>query len=181
MVAAILQCFATGQQMARAGRGRRCRVSPIVVVLFVLVALTGCAIHGLSFTQDDRVEIVSPRSSETVRLPFEVRWTSEGFDGRFAVFFDGAPMRPGHSLLSLVPDRDPCRAEPDCPDEAWLADRGIYVTAGHSLTVERLTALREASGSKDHHELTVVLLDAAGQRVGESTFMTEFTVEREDG
>lgn len=141
--------------------------------------LPGCAFSGLSFVQDERVKIVEPTANATVSLPFEVQWSVEDFDGTFVVFFDRSPMRPDRPLLSLVPDGDPCRVAPDCPGPAWLASRGVYVTAEPALVVDALPDRRSTNRSKDRHELTIVLLDPQGQRVGEAAFVREFIVERE--
>ena len=146
-----------------------------------LLLLAGCATEGLAFVRDDRVTIDEPDDNQTVRLPFVVRWTASDYDGRFVVFFDRSPMRPNQSLRSLVPEDDPCRTEPDCPDEQWLEDRNIYVTNASPLRVERLPDERDNDRAKDRHELTIILLDETGRRSGESAFVREFIVEREDG
>lgn len=142
--------------------------------------LSGCAVSGLSFKQDYRVDILNPGENDEVTLPFEVDWTVEDFGGHFAVFFDRSPMGPGKSLLSLVPDDDPCRIEPTCPDAQWLAERDVYVTDRTELLVEVVADQRDSDRSKDRHEMTIVLLDPTGRRVGESAFIKEFVVERED-
>jgi hypothetical protein len=156
-------------------------VSRRSLALVVVALLTqGCAVNGLSFSQDDRVDIQAPTTNATVRLPFEVRWTATDFDGRYAVFFDRTPMRPDQPLRSLVSTNDPCRARRGCPDAAWLADRSIFVTAETSIRIEDLPEERSTSRAKDRHELTIVLLDDDGRRSGESAFIREFIVDRED-
>ena len=150
------------------------------LMLFVALVNSGCAMSNLSFAKDSRIDIAAPHSNETVRLPFEVRWTAEDFDGQFVVFFDQAPIRPNRPLLSLVPEDDSCRAERSCPTADWLRDRNIYVTKGTSILVESLPEQRTTSRAKDHHDLTIVLLDKEGRRLGESAFIREFVVERED-
>jgi hypothetical protein len=151
----------------------------IWVVLAGLLA-QGCAVSGLSFAQDRRVRIESPASNDTVELPFEVRWTARDFEGTFVVLFDQSPMRPNQELRSLVPADDPCRAEPDCPNPEWLAERDIYVTSETSVLIDDLPDERSSNRSSDRHQLTIVLLDGAGRRVGESVFVREFIVERDE-
>lgn len=144
------------------------------------VLTSACAVSGLSFVQDTRLKILTPRDNETVSVPFTVSWTVEDFAGSFVVIFDRSPMRPNQDLRSLVPEGDPCRAEPDCPDASWLADRDIYVTDANSVSIERLPDRRDNDRSKDRHDLTIVFLDEQGRRSGEAAFTSEFIVERED-
>ena len=151
-----------------------------VVVALMAMMVQACAVSGLSFIQDDRLEIVAPEQNETVTLPFEVDWTIEDYEGSFLVFFDRSPMRPGQSLDSLVPDGDPCRVDPGCPDAAWLEDRNIYVTDATSLMIDHLPDRRDNDRTKDRHDITIVYIDEKGNRRGDSTFTAEFIVERED-
>jgi hypothetical protein len=145
-----------------------------------LLLVSGCSINGLSFVQDDRIEIMAPGANDRLGLPLEVEWTAANYDGDYAVFFDRSPMKPGQSLLSLVSENDACRAEPGCPDAQWLADHQVYVTNMTTLRVEQLADRRENNRSEDRHEVVIVLLDESGRRVGESAFTNEFIIERED-
>lgn len=156
------------------------RAASVVVLAAVVLVGPACGVRDLSFVQDDRVHDLRPRPGELVRLPFDLTWSTRGFDGRFAVFFDTAPMKPGQGLDALVPKDDPCRTEPTCPDVAWLAERGVFVTEEGRLRIETLPDRRKNNRSKDRHEVVVVLLDGDSTRVGESTFVREFVVERED-
>ena len=152
------------------------------MVLAVAVSLlaSACSVSGLSFVTDTRLTIVEPTESAEVALPFTVSWTVEDFDGRFAVFFDRSPLRPGQRLIDLVPDSDPCRREAVCPDAEWLADRNIYETDDVRIVIDRLPDLRKNNRSKDDHDMSIVLLDKSGRRSGEAVFTRELTVERED-
>jgi hypothetical protein len=151
----------------------------VVLVLSIAVLTSGCAVNGLSFVIDDRVEIVRPTSNEELTLPLTVTWTVDDYDGYFAVFFDRSPVRPNQNLRSLVPRDDPCRIDDACPDEAWLAAHGVYVTRTTSLTIPNLADRRDSSHAKDRHDLTIVLLDSTGKRQGEAAFSREFIVSRE--
>jgi hypothetical protein len=144
------------------------------------VLASGCAVDGLAFVHDDRLEIRAPASEATVRLPFDLRWTAKGVNGKYLVLFDRTPMRPNQSLLALVSSTDPCRTRPGCPDTAWLAEKNIYVTSDTHLRVEDLPEERTTSRAKDRHEVTIVLLDSRNRRAGESVFIREFIVDRGD-
>lgn len=144
-----------------------------------LMLFPSCAVSGLSFVADTRVDIVQPVENAEVSLPFTIEWTAEDVDGTFAVFFDRSPMRPNQSLQSLVPEGDPCRAEADCPDADWLAGRNVYVTRNTSMEIERLPDLRNNNRTKDRHEVAIVLLDEDGRRSGEFAVTREFIVERD--
>lgn len=142
------------------------------------LASSSCAVNGLSFTEDDRVSISHPKAGETVTLPFELAWSAKGVNQRFAVFFNSAPMRPGRDLRSLVSEQDPCRNDPACPTPQWLEGRSVFVTSEPRLRVAALPDRRSNNRSRDRHEASIVLVDEAGRRVGESSFVTEFVVER---
>ena len=160
------------------GVKRNHRLAALVIAVALLAS--GCAVRGLAFVADTRLEIVSPKDNETVTLPFTVTWTMDDYDGRFLVFFDRSPMRPGQNLRSLVPEGDACRTERRCPDAEWLADRNIYVADGNRVVIETLPDRRENNRSKDRHDVTIVLLDDDDRRSGETAFTKEFIVERED-
>jgi hypothetical protein len=149
-------------------------------VVAVAVALSGCAVSGLAFREDERVDIVEPGDREATSLPVTIRWTADvdAVDGGpyFAVFVDRAPIRPGQSLRALADDT--CNRTAGCPDVAYLRDRFVYVTDELEVTVD---VLPQRSGQRtsadDRHEATVVLVDAEGRRVGEAAYTVEFTVE----
>lgn len=152
----------------------------VALALLLVFSAPACAVNGLSFFHDYELDVHVPDENAEVSLPFQVRWEADSRAGYFAVFFDRSPMRPGKPLLSLVPSGDPCREQQACPDAAWLADHGVYVTDKPEIVVERLADKRENNRSKDRHELTIVLLDNEGRRVGESSYHREFIVEREE-
>lgn len=133
--------------------------------LLVAASVSGCGPY--LFRQSDRVQIVTPADHATVREPVTVSWDVKDFspprDGSFAVFVDRDPMPPGEGLGYFDPhDRD-----------------GIHILTATSL---RLPALGRLAGvdpaEQDHHDVTVVLLDAQGRRIGEYAAYAEFTVDR---
>lgn len=161
----------------------------LAAVLVLLTLLPACGVSGLDFRRDDRLEIVAPKDRAAVRLPLVVRWTVEDFRvtgrdgsrsgdaGYFGVYVDRAPQPPGHTQEWLVRDDPACR--PPCPDEAFLAQRDVYSTTQTSFRIDRLPQpSTNAPRRRELHEITVVLLDGSGARIGESGVSVEFEVRR---
>ena len=148
----------------------------------LLLVTSGCGWSNLAFRQDDRLEFVTPEDRAEVSLPLTVRWTVEDFEvgpdaGSFAVFVDRAPQPPGKPLEWLARDDDSCRASDGCPDEEWYALQDVYPTTAQELTIEQLPS--RSDDRRELHEITVVLLDEQGRRVGETGWTTEFEVVRD--
>lgn len=162
----------------------------VAVACAVATVLQACGIRGLNFVQDERVEIIAPEPRAEVTLPVTIRWKVEHFEvtgptrratadaGYFGVFVDRAPPGPGQTLESLAEDDPVCEATPDCPDEGYLAAHWAYTTNETSFTVERVPELT-VDRTREAHEVTVVLLDGRGRRIGESAFRAEFQVRRQ--
>jgi hypothetical protein len=154
-----------------------------------LSLLSACVPEGLAFVKDDRLEITSPASRADVKPPVTISWkvrdfevtgeTGSGDDGAgyFAVFVDKAPVPPGRSLAWLARDDTHCLATRGCPNETYLADRGVYSTSETTLTLKRLPDLNAYQGH-ENHEVTVVLLDGTGHRIGESAWYVNFLYDR---
>jgi hypothetical protein len=146
----------------------------------MLAPTAGCGVHGLSFRQDHRVDIVSPSDRSTVTLPFDLTWTVDDFDvtgptdrphpgsGYFAVLIDRAPPPPGDTIESLFRGDDSCLASEGCPSAERLADGYVFPTATTRLRIDRLPPV--TADHRAFHELVIVLLDGAGHRIGESAF-----------
>ena len=47
----------------------------------------------------------------------------------------------GQTIESLAADDAECKVTPNCPNESYLASRGVYVTADTSLVVDRTSDL----------------------------------------
>lgn len=137
--------------------------------------MSACGLSGLSFVQDRRVHIVTPANRAAVTMPVTVTWTARDFAGTYAVFVDRTPQAPGRTLASLVDHEPGCRKADGCPDVAYLAARDIHTTTTGAFTVEHV---RPVGNKHSHplHEVTIVLLDAGGRRIGESAFRVEFRV-----
>lgn len=155
------------------------RRAALVVALALVTG--GCGVSNLAFRQDDRLSFVLPDDRAEITLPLTVQWEVEDFEigegaGSFAVFVDRAPQPPGETLDWLARDDDSCRGEDGCPDAAWFADRDVFPTTERELTIERLPA--RTDDRREMHEVTVILLDEEGRRVGETGWSIEFQVER---
>jgi hypothetical protein len=140
------------------------------------IGTSACSTSGLAFRVDDRLDFLEPADRAEVTLPLTVAWEFERFDvedGRFAVFVDRPPPPPGRTIRSLLGDDEECAAAQTCDDPDRLAQRGIYVTSGTDVTIERVDS--DVDG-RDFHEATVVLLDGAGRRIGESAFTVDFRI-----
>lgn len=162
------------------------------LLVAVSLAVSACGFSGLSFVEDRRLDIVSPEERASVRLPVTVTWKVSDFEitgrtgtarrdaGYFGVFVDRAPPAPGRTLESLADDDRVCQATPGCPDEAYLAEHRAYATSDTQFTIEELPDPTRGDDRREFHEVTIVLLDGKGERIGESAFSVEFQVERKE-
>lgn len=167
-------------------RGPRA-TSLLVAALFLAPA---CIPEGLAFVQSDKVEITEPDYREKITLPLTISWDVKDFEvtgpngesrddaGYFAVFFDSTPVPPGETLDHVAKDDFECQNTPGCPDDVYFADRGIYETTETSLTVKRLPDLDMFEGHETH-DVTVILLDGTGRRIGENAWFTQFLYDRD--
>jgi len=133
------------------------------------------------------VKIVSPQNHSSQRLPVTVRWTSHGFKvtgpdgaarpdaGYYALFLDREPPAPGQPVSVLAKDDPRCSPRDGCPDAKWFADHHIYPTTATQFVIDVLPTFSKEDREK-FHEVTVVLLDGTGRRIGESAFSVEFKV-----
>jgi hypothetical protein len=146
----------------------------IVIALGAALAVGSCAGAPRSFVTDDRVHIESPPPLTTGEMPFTVRWTTQEAAASYAVFIDRSPIGPGRSLRELADDQ--CRHLRGCPDPAYLAARGVYVTRSTSVAVPVLPPRGGVAGRADRpvHTATVVVLGAGGRRQGDSSWTVEF-------
>lgn len=154
------------------GKGRR----SLLTVLTLLSLLTSCATSGLAFRQDDRLQLVELRDRDTITLPYQLDFT---FDGElpapataFAVLVDWTPPAPGDALTELFDDDPACSGPLGCPDGYLERNRIHVVTDGPVM----ITDVPAGNGRGDFHEVTVVLVDDAGRRVGETSAFARFEV-----
>jgi hypothetical protein len=167
------------------GGGRpRARLLAGAGALLSALLVGGCGLSNLQFTKDNRLHFVSPRSRQLVGTPVTLNWTISGFRaekqgssppspdaGYFAIFVDRAPVKPGQTLLSLA-DKS-CRQTAGCFNPEYLAERNVYTTTSDSLTIDQVPALNSYENVQVH-EATIVLMNTAGQRIGESAWYLDF-------
>ncbi len=169
------------------------RLATAVALLGLCGVLSGCVPQGLAFRVDERLTFQAPADRSTVTLPVTLDWDIRDFEitepggepredaGYFAVFVDGTPMPPGKPLRWIARKDTSCRAADGCPDEEYLAARGIYTTTETELVLDQLprTTSDEEQDRRERHRATIVLLDARGHRIGESAFEILFDLDRE--
>lgn len=155
----------------------------------VALLLSASCAHGLAFIQDGRVSIVAPKSHATVELPVTITWRVKDFRitgqdgssassaGSFGVFVDQAPVPPGKTLAWVARGDNRCRADQGCPDTAYLADRFVFSTTQTTITLPQLPNLQAFHGHETH-EVTIVLLNGSGERIGESAWYSTFVFDR---
>jgi hypothetical protein len=167
--------------------GRAGRSAAVLAAAALLATAGGCA--DVALERDQGVRFLAPPDGARVSLPLVVRWSVDpgrfrptGFDGStsgrhgvYAVFVDSAPMRPGRHLDSLAEGDKTCQTSPGCPDTTWLADHGVYLVRTPQLALRGLPSDggRSAPGGR-RHQVTVVLLDGRGVRVGEAAWTRSF-------
>lgn len=149
-----------------------------LAAVLLLALVPACSVRGLDFVQDRRVDIVTPGDRAKVELPTTIRWTTKDFDGTYAVFVDRAPQPPGETLEWFARRDQTCKSSSGCPDRSWFTDRWIFRTAKTSFELRSVPELR---GEEKHqfHDVTIVLLDHEGRRVGESAFGLQLEVPRD--
>jgi hypothetical protein len=164
----------------------------VALLVAATVLIPGCGVRGLNFVEDERVTITSPRDRAEVTLPLTVTWTARDFAvtgrdgserpdaGFFGIYVDRAPQPPDQSQAWLVRNDARCKSDPACPDEAFLAQRDIHSATQMSFLIERLPQpSTNAPRRREFHEVTIVLLDGRGERIGESAFVRQFEVDRD--
>jgi hypothetical protein len=168
----------------------RRRMTTACAVLLLCGALTGCVPDGLAFRTDTRLTIIEPEDRSTVTLPVTIDWDIRDFgiaepgdevregEGYFAVFIDRSPMPPNEHLRWIARKDNSCRESDGCPDEEYLAARGIYTTTETELTLDQLPRTTDDDDRRERHRATIVLLDASGARIGESAFEVLFDLDR---
>lgn len=141
-------------------------VSILLICVLTLVA-AACNTNGMAFRVDERVTITSPKDRAQVTLPVELKWRVEDFE----IVEPGTNVRDAAGYFAVFVDRTPIR-----PGERFVRERGAYATTETKLLIEEVEY--ESAEGRDRHTATIVLLDGAGRRVGESAFDVVFEVER---
>lgn len=162
-----------------------------MALVALAAALSFSACTDVSFRIDRRLHFLAPRDRDVVKVPFTLRWSMADFQvvgpgqgtptrhaGYFAVFVDRAPVHPGQSLKAVAGGDRQCKLQPGCPDTQYLADHRVYTTTGTSFTLTQVPAVAGSRDTVQLHQVTVVLLDASGRRIGESAWTRQFKMRR---
>ena len=169
------------------GSGNTCGLPKRILTLAasaLALTLTSCGISGLSFVQDERVDIVRPKERSEVRVPVTIEWTVKDFEvgpgaGSFGVFVDRAPTRSGQTLAWLFRGDDTCKGDDGkklCATPDFLTQRNVFQTTDTEFTIQLIPKLTGNEKRRQFHEATIVLLDEDGRRVGEGAWSVQFEV-----
>lgn len=156
------------------------------------VGLAACAlpdVSAMNFRVDDRLHFQQPRNRATVRLPLDLRWSMRDFTitapgstptrqnaGYFAVFLDRQPIRPGQTMRAIAGGDEFCLHTPGCPDASYLAQRQVYVSTRTSLRLTQVNPFSGHDAAERMHRIIVVVVDAAGHRIGESSWELDLRI-----
>lgn len=168
-----------------------CRHAGALLLAALTALLSSCSTHGLSLMVDDRLTFDAPEDGQALALPVTIEWRIEHFEvtrtpdpaeergarGYFAVIVDRSPQPPGEPVTWFARDDETCRRDPSCPDATYLATRGVHTTADMSFTIDVLPRPADEN-RREMHEVTVVLLDPDGARIGESAWRVRFEIDR---
>lgn len=151
-----------------------------LVAVLLGVVLSGCTLSGLDFRRDDRLQIENLDDRSTIELPYHLEFSFDGSLGEggvagFGVLVDWSPPPPGKSLASLLEDDPACSGPSGCPD-GYLARNRITITTDTTFELDNVPVGSERQERRGYHELTIVLVDAQGRRVGEASAYTRFRV-----
>lgn len=171
------------------------RTSVAMSLAFVAAAVGGCAdFSQMQFHTDHLVKFTAPESRAKLTLPVTLRWQVSGFHvagpakrlasepaskdaGYFALFVDRAPIKPGQTLAAVAGDDPSCIPSAGCPDRSYLADHQVYWTTDRTFTLREVDAL-DTRDNWQLHEVTIVLLDTDGRRIGEHAYYRDFKLKR---
>jgi hypothetical protein len=170
------------------------RLSRIVLAVAFAVSASGCGLTHLSdlnFRVDDRLHFTSPKDRATASRPLTVTWTIRDFTiaepgsappskdaGYFAVFVDRAPIKP-RQTLRVIGNGDPvCENDPKCPDTAYLNAHYVFTTTATRLRLVQIPTLLGHKEKLQQHTITIVLMDTAGHRIGESAWELDVRLPR---
>ncbi|MBW3664260.1 MAG: hypothetical protein KY469_14260 [Actinobacteria bacterium] len=145
-----------------------------------LVVLAGACRDGLAFRDDHVLSITRPGDRAAVAVPFEVNWSVRDLpDGtRFAVLVDRTPPPAGEGLEWFARDDPGCTRDPECPDLGYLEGLHVHVTEDSSFTVTSVPR-PERPDERELHDVTVILLDRDGRRIGETDDTVTVEVRRD--
>jgi len=147
-------------------------------VLLTLV-LSACSTTGLAFRHDRRLRILNLKDRSTIDLPFDLEVSFDDSlpsdDGAVAlgILIDWTPPPPGKPLADLLDDDPACNGPAGCPD-GYLERNRIHVTTETSWLLADVPVGTDRQERRGFHEVTIVLVDAQGRRVGETFAFARF-------
>jgi hypothetical protein len=169
----------------------RALVAAAAVLLGGSTAACTLQVSNLNFRVDKRLHFTAPRDRELVTEPVTVSWRMRDFTieaphsappsrraGYFAIFVDRSPIRPGQTLDAVAHGDRACELDPHCPNPSYLAARQVYTTTHTSFTLHRVAVLTGTADNTQLHDVTVVLLDTSGRRIGESFWTRTFAMKK---
>jgi len=150
------------------------------IVPALCLALSACSLDGLAFRDDTRLRILNLPDRSTIEIPYELRFEfdgnlSPGRDAAFAILVDWTPPPPGRTLESLLDDDPQCQGQQGCPD-GYLERNRIVTTTDTSYLMDNVPVGTDRQERRGYHEVTIVLVDADGRRVGETAVFTRFRI-----
>jgi hypothetical protein len=148
------------------------------LVPVLCLAISSCSVQGLAFRIDDRLQIVNLADRSTIEIPFDLHFTFDGTlssDGvaAFGILIDWTPPPPGKSLASLLEDDPACQGQQGCPD-GYLERNRIVITTDRTYLMDNVPVGTDRQERRGFHELTIVLVDADGRRIGETAAFARF-------
>jgi hypothetical protein len=180
--------------MRLAGLRTGCTRVALLPLLASVGALGGCTnVSLLQFHVDHYVKFVAPESRAKLTVPVTLRWKLDGFRvagpdsgeppskdaGFYALFVDRAPIKPGQTLAAVGGDDPSCAASDACLKRSYLADHQVYWTTDLSFTLRQVPSLSDNRDNWQLHEVTIVLLDTSGRRIGEHAYFRDFQLKRD--
>jgi hypothetical protein len=169
----------------------RGRLSVLAAVLALASACGVAHPSELAYRTDKRLTFTSPKARALVHTPLDVRWAIRDFSvrapgseapssnaGYFAVFVDRAPIKPDETMRVVANKDQECLHRPGCPDETYLEDRRIYTTTSNGLTLDVIPPIAGDTERIQFHLITVILMNTAGHRIGESAWELDVRMRR---
>lgn len=155
------------------------RALAVGVLIGLLVVSAACR-EGLSFRRDHLLSITHPVDRAAVTVPFEVRWSTRDLPAgaRFAVLLDRTPPPAGEGLDWFARHDPACTRDSDCPDDDYLEGLHVHVIEGTSFTVSSVPRTQRHE-ERELHDVTVILLDRDGRRIGETDDTVTVEVHRD--
>jgi hypothetical protein len=164
------------------------RQALVVTSTFVLATALLTACGQINFRRDSRIAIQSPSERSEVTLPFTLKWSVVDFrvaqqvggsdGGWFVVLVDHEPPRPGQSVSDLARRVPACRIDPACPDDRFLLAAGIRPTVSTELVIDSLKRPKGKARNREFHDISILLVDDRGRRIGENIVTRRVVLDR---